>query len=109
MRLKVFSLLLLLSINAGAVVLGYVTGNDYLKMDEATRTDWLVGVADGIMAESLFSDSQSEPWLGQCVKTHELRQLKAIFEKELSNKPESWHAPAALIFRTRIQEFCGAK
>lgn len=100
-------LFLMISLDANAIVLGYVTGNDYLNMSEESRKNWLVGVMDGVMAESiaLVKDTNG-PWLGRCVARYEMQQLKAIFEKELSSNPEGRHAPAAIIFRSRIAAFC---
>ena len=57
---------------------------------------------DGIMAESTFKDkSRTGSWLGRCIARYDFEQLKAIFEKELNNNPESWHVPAALILKKR--------
>lgn len=103
-----FTLLLFLTaLPVHAVTLGYVTGNDYLKWDDNTRMGWLIGATDGIMAESfLIKKDDNGPWLGRCVDGLTKEQIKAIFEKELSDNPESWHAPAALIFRGKMQDFC---
>ena len=65
MRQFYISLLLLMSLlctvahSDDGVTLGYVTGNDYMKMDENSRTNWLIGVMDGIMAEDLFAQAPS--------------------------------------------------
>ncbi len=108
---KLISLLVLIPILAAlpedAVILGYISGNDYLELDSDARTGWLIGVMDGIMAESLVAEKDSDsPWLGNCVDGLAVDQIRAIFEKELTGNPESWHAPAALIFRAMMQDFC---
>jgi hypothetical protein len=62
---------------------------------------------DGIMAEStLITKDDKGPWLGRCIDGLSIQQIKAMFEKELSQNPEGWHAPAALIFRSKMQDFC---
>lgn len=104
------SLLLFASSSAHAISLGYVTGNDYLKLDENSRLSWLVGAMDGIMAESAMIEKDSKgPWLGRCINGLDTQQIKAIFEKELNNNPEGWHAPAAFIFRVKMEKYCKGK
>jgi hypothetical protein len=98
------------------LTLGYVTGNDYMEMDEKSRTNWLIGVMDGIMAEDLLAQVPSpssdkkekikEPWLGRCIEGIPMSQIKAMFEKELKDNPDGWNAPAALIFKTKFNKFC---
>lgn len=110
-RIAVVTLLLFLpALPAQAIILGYVTGNDYLKLDDNARLGWLIGAMDGIMAEStLIKKDAQGPWLGRCIDGLDTQQIKAIFEKELSENPEGWHAPAALIFRGKMKDFCRGK
>jgi len=48
-------------------------------------------------------------WTARCAARHPIAQLKAVFEKELQDKPDSWHAPAAYIARGKIYEMCKKK
>ena len=107
MRLGLFLAILFLASNACAISLGYVTGNDYREMTDSEKSAWLAGAVDGVIAESISANSEKSPWLSVCIGSHEFQQIKAIFEKELTDNPEGWHAPAALIFRKRIKDFCG--
>ncbi|MFC3853506.1 hypothetical protein ACFOSD_11725 [Salinispirillum marinum] len=107
MKIAIFCLTLLISNCVIAVSLGYVTGDDYFRMSENEKSAWLAGVSDGIIAESLTSSSLEIPWLSSCIAIYEFQQIKAIFEKELNDNPEVWHAPAAFIFRKKIKDFCG--
>jgi len=106
---------------ADTIALGYVSGTDYQTLSEAEKEIWFIGVMDGIMAESISAqrtfvdrnnqfkqdaDMEYATWLGRCIEKYETTQLRAIFEKLLSNEPESWHAPAALHARQSLQEFC---
>ena len=107
--LAIMALLLLTNVTfAKGITLGYQTGTDYMKMDEHARDAWIVGALDGIMAESLYSAKEMTKgsWLGNCIEGMDLTQIKAMFEKELKDKPEGWHAPAALILRTKFKSFC---
>jgi len=105
-----FLLLLLLTSNANAVILGFITGSDYVKMDRPSQYTWVYGAMDGIIAESIVADKDAlGPWLGKCISEYDFEQLKAIFEKELNSKPESWHVPAAIVLQSTLKEFCGNK
>lgn len=105
-------LLLAFAISAQAaspagVMLGYITGNDYMALSIKERQIWVIGVADGIMAEGIESAKAAEgPWLGRCLRGIPGSQLVAILEKDLRDRPDSWHAPAALVFRGTMQKFC---
>jgi hypothetical protein len=89
------------------VMLGYVTGNDYLELDDNYRMGWLIGAMDGIIAESVITEKDADgPWLGRCVAKLSLGQIKAMFEKESRDNPEGWHAPAAIVLRSKMQDFC---
>ena len=109
MKVKYLVLILVLGFSsAEAIILGFIDGSDYLKMDRQSQYSWVYGAMDGIMAESIFKDKSSTgPWLGRCIARYDFEQLKAIFEKELNNNPESWHVPAALILKETLSEFCG--
>ena len=97
----------LTAIQAQAITLGYVTGNDYMKMDNDARLAWVIGAMDGIMAESFAHKKDDKgPWLGRCVDGLTTHQIKAMFEKELGNNPEAWHAPGALVFRGKMKKIC---
>jgi hypothetical protein len=89
------------------VALGYITGNSYLKFSKVESNAWVVGVMDGIMAENFsIKKDQNGSWLGRCIEGIPIEQIKAMFEQELQSKPEVWHAPAALVFRSRLEKFC---
>ena len=103
----IMALLFFTALPVHAIIIGYVTGNDYMKLDDNAKLGWLIGVMDGMMAESfLFKKDDKGPWLGRCIDGLTKQQIKAILEKELSENPEEWHVPASLIFRSKMQDFC---
>lgn len=94
-------------LQSSAVVLGYVTGSDDMKLGSEQRMNWLIGALDGMMAESAAVTKNAKgPWVGRCVGNMENSQVRTIFERELAAKPESWHAPAAFILRASLQAAC---
>jgi hypothetical protein len=113
-------LIFFLSEIANAIALGYMTGNEYLKLSERERVYWFIGVIDGLAAEQLLSpkknsgsknsDGKDDPsdrvWISDCISRFPIEQLHAIFEKELKETPESWHAPAALVARGEFEKMC---
>ena len=44
----IFFILIIFSCNANSVVLGYITGNDYLKLNKESQTSWVTGSVDGL-------------------------------------------------------------
>ena len=111
--------------SADGVIIGAVTGNKYKRMSSEQQELWFVGALDGMMAESfgLFgvllrsnmlaetpeyyvSHRGYDSWLGDCLGKYDIKQIQAVFEKQLEAKPEAWHAPAALIAREVIIGFC---
>jgi len=107
-RIAVMTVFMLIpALPAQAIILGYITGNEYLKLDDNEKLGWLIGVMDGIMAESIYIKKDGQgPWLGRCIDGLDTQQIKAIFEKKLRENPGEWHAPAALIFRGNMKDFC---
>jgi hypothetical protein len=91
---------------SSGITLGYLTCNDYLKLNDNDRIKWLTGAMDGIMAESTYIEKDPKgPWLGRCIDGLSIEQIKAMFEKALNENPEGWHAPAAIIFRDKMHVF----
>lgn len=122
-----FLLALVLTESSLAVPLGYVSGNNYLEFSEQERTVWFMGFMDGLMAEDFHSKPQvtfkddanldmrgedywlDRLWTSRCAARHPITQLKAVFEKELNDRPDTWHAPASFIARGKIYEMCKKK
>ena len=89
------------------VTLGYLTGNDYMALSKGERASWAMGVADGIMAEAAMANPLPDgSWLGKCLSGIPSSQLQAMIDSYISQFPEGWRAPAALIARGKLQEFC---
>ena len=110
MNRAIIAMLLLLAASAhsqSGIILGYVTGNEYMKLRDDERTLWLIGVMDGMMAEDLVANKRQDgPWLGHCIRSLPKIQIKAMLDQELQSRPDTWHAPAALAFRDRMGKFC---
>jgi len=96
-KLQIFVLLLVFGFSnaANAVILGYVTGSDYQDLSSQERQTWATGI-----------NQDNKSYLSECLEQYKLAQLIATFEKELAANPESWHAPAAIVFRSVTSKFC---
>ncbi|MCH7912328.1 MAG: hypothetical protein IH856_04720 [Deltaproteobacteria bacterium] len=103
------------------IVLAIVTGKEYRQLSSESQNTWFFGVLDGIMAESLdlygelyrAGVLEDRPvgqdygtWLGICIERYSVEQFHALFRKKLEAEPKVWHAPAALIARGVIVDFC---
>jgi|TARA_B110000902_G_C13890730_1_gene430465 hypothetical protein len=103
----VITFLITLSTSANAIILSYVTGNDYLALSERDQDLWFVGVLDGTMSEgNIIEKDPMGNWLSKCASNTPIPQFKAIYEKELRNNPDGWHAPAAFIVRGSLRSYC---
>lgn len=92
---------------AESVLLGIITGSQYLKDNANDRVNYLIGVIDGILIEAFKRGNKAEtPWLAKCIENLEISQVKGVFEKRLNDKSETLQAPAALIFRDAMEKFC---
>ena len=94
---------------------GYLSGNDYLKKTFTERTNYLSGVADGLLSSRLYlnigiSDEalSNISELKNCLtnKIENSEQLRAIVEKYLTNNPEKWSDPMSVIFFVSIHDIC---
>ena len=94
---------------------GYLSGNDYLKLTNIEKSNYLIGVADGLLSSRLYlnigtSDEAlsdiSE--LKKCLmdKIENNKQLRAIVEKYLTNNPERWSEPMGVLFFVSIKNIC---
>ncbi len=94
---------------------GYLSGNDYLKLTNIEKSNYLIGVADGLLSSRLYlnigtSDEAlsdiSE--LKKCLmdKIENNKQLRAIVEKYLTNNPERWSEPMGVLFFVSIKDIC---
>ena len=105
----IFFVAFFFSCNVNSVVLGYITGTDYLKLNKESQTSWVMGSIDGMLAQSIRSKSQNFELISFCIKKYEFEQLFAVFENDLKSEPESWHAPAAFTLKTSLEKFCANK
>ena len=111
--------------NDDGITLAIVDGTNYRSMSPDAQRTWFIGVLDGIMAEAasvsgeLFRagkladkmtpetmHTQYAVWMGKCIDRYSVEQFHALFNKRLEQKPEVWHAPAALTVRNTVIELC---
>ena len=52
--LLLMTLLCTVALSDDGITLGFITGNNYIKVDENSKFGWIVGVMDGIMAEDIL-------------------------------------------------------
>jgi len=74
---------------------GFVTGQDYLDMDEAQREAYAIGVVDGLLLAPFLAHAASAgTWPAPCVTGMTSRQVAAMLANELQRNPGAWHQSA---------------
>jgi hypothetical protein len=90
---------------------GFITGEQYLRMEAHDRRSYVMGLIDGIFLAPLIGGSQERSWnLGRCVEgtgdgmTNV--QLDAILSKYLNDNPGRWHESAHLSMYSALLAVC---
>jgi len=105
-------IVLLLSLNSSLNlqeqkrILGFVSGNDYLKGSESSSGNYVIGLVD--MFWVFFFYNFPELYQDICEKMENMtgEQIKKIFEKYLKEHPEELHLACAGIFLQAMLELC---
>jgi hypothetical protein len=85
----------------------FITGEGYIRMDETGRSQYLMGLFDGIMAGTLFGGSQAQiQALKSCNLDRSNIQLAEILYRYVKDHPEHWHLSASVLFFNRMIELC---
>lgn len=73
---------------------GYVSGNDYMRLQKIPRMNYLQGLFDGFMYSPVMATSNktSAPRMHECTMQMRLNtvQFAAIVEKYMNEHPERW-------------------
>ena len=94
---------------------GYVSGNDYLELTAVQKSDYYMGLVDGILVSKIFLNNEvsSEVLLRvdklkDCLTTTivNTKQLGAIIEKYLADNPERWADGMNILFYNSVQKIC---
>lgn len=71
---------------------GYLTGNTFRAMDEASKNVYAVGLIDGMFLAPMFGAPEIKlNNLASCTVGMTGQQIVAIFNKYLSDNPERWN------------------
>lgn len=81
------------SFSEGRIILGHLTGNDYMKLSKDYKSLYIVAVIDGIF---IANDLLPKPaphlsYLINYTKDMESGQLVAIVDKWMNENPREWH------------------
>jgi len=97
----------------------FVSGNQYLELNETQQFYWLMGALDGILTANSDAYSKTDPspdkskiiWLTNCLNVNKMpiSQMKAIFEKKLKALPSMWDLSAGFFLQFSIREACRKK
>ena len=86
----------------------FVTGESYIGMAESERSQYVMGLYDGLMAGILFGASRDRIIaLHRCNIWRNSYQLAEILYQYINEHPEDWHQPVAhVLFVDRMLELC---
>jgi hypothetical protein len=90
---------------------GFITGEQYLRMEDSDRRSYVMGLVDGIFLGPLLGGSQERSWnLGRCVEGSgegmTNLQLDAILSKYLKDNPGRWHESAHTSMYSALLAVC---
>ena len=86
---------------------GFLSGAEFLNMNNAEKNSYACGLIDGVLASSLFgANAKKIEKLNSCVLGMSNIQIAAIIEKYLEDNPEIWHKPLNLSTYRAFSEFC---
>ncbi len=91
------------ALGEGVWVQYYGTGNDYIKVDESGRTNYIYGVFDGLQLGSAL-DKVELSLFKEYVYPMRIPQIKAIVDKHMKENPEKWHQPMASLVYSALRE-----
>ncbi|MBL6791504.1 MAG: hypothetical protein ISQ46_05630 [Methylophilaceae bacterium] len=101
-----------------AISPGFQTGNDYLEKSNSERSNYIMGITDGVLSSLLYLNKEipSEALddvesLKTCLtsRVENLKQLTAIVDKYLQNNPERWAEPMSLLYYNSVKGICSFK
>ena len=86
---------------------GFLTGEQYLRLEQRARNTYVMGLIDGIFLAPLFGGSEQRTRnLGTCVEGMTNSQLDAILSKYLNENPSRWHEPVHRSMYTALLAVC---
>jgi hypothetical protein len=86
---------------------GFLTGNDYLKLDKGEKISYVMGFFDGIMVAPIFKAPKSNMlWIESCLENMINVQVEAIVSKYLRDHPEVWHNPLHMTIYSAFKDAC---
>ena len=90
---------------------GFITGNDFLTLNEYAKRKYIIGYVDGLFASPFLGAPESQlKTFKECVEDMVDTQLVAILIKYLGERPEEWRElMSAIAYRSLVIETCGLK
>jgi len=109
---------LFLIADASGAVVGFATGNNWLKLPKAERVGYVAGVMDSLLLVASLDTSQAQQFranslrLIECLKTRPevtMGQLEAVVLRFRSLHPEAWDSSMAVLVVGSLRDFCPSR
>jgi hypothetical protein len=87
--------------------IGFISGQQYLAMDERSKRGYAMGLIDGMFIAPIFGAPQSKlDRFGKCTGGMTDEQVAAILTKYLREHPAHWHESAHTQMYAALLEAC---
>lgn len=71
---------------------GFYTGNEYVKLEKRDKTEYVMGLVDGLYLSPMFgAQKRNLRWVERCTEGKINVELVAIIDQFLQENPERWH------------------
>lgn len=87
---------------------GFLTGEDFLKLSEAEKTSYSMGIVDGYLSAPIFgAKPKYVNWVSTCIKGKTNTQVTAILVKYLQDNPGRWENSVQFLMFEALKKGCG--
>ena len=86
---------------------GFVTGQAYLRMAQAQRAGYAMGLVEGMFLSPFFGGSKPKlSWLESCATGMSDSQLVAVLDQFVRSNPVRWHESMHTLGFSALKQAC---
>ena len=91
-----------------SVQMGFITGEDFLKLSESDKASYSMGIIDGYLSAPIFgANDRYLKWISTCIKGKTNTQIAAILVKYLQDNPGRWDKSVQFLMFEALKKACG--
>lgn len=86
---------------------GFLTGNDYRRLNDSTKLYYAAGLYDGMRGAAMLGASPTDvEFLRNCFNDAEATQVVAVLDRYVDDHPSEWHYSMNLIAYKAFRNAC---